>query len=249
MAIFDEPSRQPLPQPTFEDFANAGRKALVAMIPVLGAAGSELMGLLSSPVTLRRDAWLEDLARRLRDLEYRFREFRFDNLDDNERFVSATLHATQAALRSHQKEKLEALRNAVLNTAIGVPQSADYDTVFLSLIERFAPSHLKALAAFAKDAFPPRFLDAWVGDDPSAPGQADFERRESVFGWVRTSVPDLAGEDEGFIQAILTDLFSAGLTTLHPEIRSVTADRLGGTATEFGRQFLRFITSPLTTGA
>jgi hypothetical protein len=46
MAIFDEPSRDPLPQPTFEDVAHAGRKGLLSMIPLVGGVGSELVGLL-----------------------------------------------------------------------------------------------------------------------------------------------------------------------------------------------------------
>ncbi len=63
MAIFDEPSRQPLPHPTFEDVKHSVGKGLASMIPFVGGAGSELIGLLSSPVAQRRDDWFEDLAR------------------------------------------------------------------------------------------------------------------------------------------------------------------------------------------
>ena len=106
MPIFDEPSRQPLPQPTFEDVAHAGRKGLLSLIPFVGGVGSELLGLLSSPVAERRDDWFADLERRLRDLKGRVQGFRFDDLGQNQQFVSATLQATQAALRTHQAEKL-----------------------------------------------------------------------------------------------------------------------------------------------
>jgi hypothetical protein len=37
------------------------------MIPFVGGVGSELLGLLSSPVAERRDDWFADLERRLRD--------------------------------------------------------------------------------------------------------------------------------------------------------------------------------------
>lgn len=146
MTLFEEPSRQPLPRPNFEDVQHAGGKALVAMIPFVGGAGSELIGLLTSPVAERRDAWLEDLQRRLQELEGRVAGFRFDDLTHNEQFVSATLQATQAALRTHQAEKLDALRNAVLNIATGNAPSDDKQLVFLNLIDRFTPSHLQILA-------------------------------------------------------------------------------------------------------
>ena len=133
MAIFDERSREPLPQPTLEDVGHAARKGLVSMIPFVGGAGSELLGLLSSPLSQRRDDWWTDLERRLRDLEGRVDGFRFDDLEKNEQFVSATLQATQAALKTHQVEKLEALRNAVLNVAVGSAPSEDLQFVFLSL--------------------------------------------------------------------------------------------------------------------
>lgn len=118
MVLFDEPSRHPLPQPTFEDVKHAGRKGLVGMIPFVGNAGSELLALLSSPVAERRDDWFEDLQRRLQELEGKIAGFKFDDLAKNKQFVSATLQATQAALRTHQQEKLEALKNAVTNVRL-----------------------------------------------------------------------------------------------------------------------------------
>ena len=54
------------------------------MIPLVGGVGAELVGLLSSPVAQRRDAWLESLERRLHDLEGRVVGFRFDDLGQNE---------------------------------------------------------------------------------------------------------------------------------------------------------------------
>jgi hypothetical protein len=151
MSIFDEPSRVPLPQQTFEDVKHAGLKALVSSIPFVGGTGSELISLLlSSPVAERRDVWLDDLQRRLHDLEGKVDGFRFDDLGANEQFVSATLHATQAALRTHQTEKLEALRNAVLNVAVGKAFSEDQQLIFLNLVDSFTPTHLQVLDFFQR---------------------------------------------------------------------------------------------------
>ena len=146
MAIFDEPSRKPLPQPNLQDVGRAGIKGLLAMVPLLGGPGSELLGLLSSPVAQRRDDWFADLERRLHDLEGRVDGFRFDDLGKSKEFVSATLQATQAAIRTHQSEKLEALRNAVMNVALSKGPSEDLQLMFLNLVDTFTPIHLQILA-------------------------------------------------------------------------------------------------------
>ena len=148
--IFDEPSRKPLPSnPELADHRTAVIKGALGAIPVLGNVFAEELGLLlAPPLTQRRDAWLEDLARRLKDLEGRIDGFRFEDLASNEQFVSATVQATQAAVKTHQKEKLEALRNAVMNVALdNKPQDA-HQAVFLDLVDRFTPLHLKLLRFF-----------------------------------------------------------------------------------------------------
>jgi len=123
------------------------------MIPLVGGGASELLGLLSSPVGQRRDDWLSDLERRLHDLEGRVDGFRFDDLGNNQQFVSATLHATQAALRTHQAEKLEALQNAIVKVALARAPSDDLQLIFLNLVDAFTPTHLQVLRHFlATDA-------------------------------------------------------------------------------------------------
>jgi hypothetical protein len=241
-------SLEPAPGRTAFDYGLAVAKVAAIAFPFLGA-GVTLVDLVTAPMRGKRFSdWCEELRLSLNELSDKVDGLTPEALAKDEAFFSTFAQAAQSAIRTHQREKLDALRNAVLNTAIGNSQSPDYDMVFLSLIERFTPLHLKVLATFATEAFPPRYIDESLGDDPSSSRQADYERRQSLYQWVRARVPDLEG-DEGFLQALLTDLSGAGLTTIHPEIRSVAADRLGGTATEFGRALLRFISSPVTTVA
>lgn len=216
MAIFDEPSRGDLPQPTFEDVAHAGGKGLLSIIPFVGGVGSELVGLLSSPVAQRRDAWLEDLERRLRELENGVEGFRFDNLGTNEQFVSAVLQATQSALRSHQAEKLDALRNAVLNVAIGTEPFEDLQLIFLNFVDTFTPTHLRVL----------RFFQDRGGDLEALRRQRDVSDQ---------AVRDL--RDRGLVND----------TRPYVARNRDTNDALVMEPWElsnFGRQFLAFITSP-----
>jgi len=160
--LFDERSRQELPKPQFEDVRHATVKGLLAIVPGFGGPASELMGLLSSPLAQRRDDWFADLARRLRDLEGRVEGFRFENLDQNEQFISATQQATLAAMRTHQAEKLDALKNAVLNIAVG-REREDRQTNFIALVDRFTPAHLKVLQKFMRLRFTGATLNGECG--------------------------------------------------------------------------------------
>jgi hypothetical protein len=104
--------------------------------------------LLITPLTRRRDEWWADVARRLLYLEGKVQGFKFENLRDNEQFVSAMIQATQSAAKTHRKEKLEALRDAVVNIALGHKPMEDLQAIFLNLVDSFTPVHLELLRFF-----------------------------------------------------------------------------------------------------
>jgi hypothetical protein len=147
MALFDEPSKQPLPsEPTLEDHRFALLKSGLSSLPFVGGALAEEMGLLLiTPLARRRDEWWADVARRLLDLEAKVEGFKFEDLGSKEQFISAMIQATQSATKTHSKEKLEALRNAVLNIALGHSPAEDLQAIFLNLVDSFTPVHLEVL--------------------------------------------------------------------------------------------------------
>jgi hypothetical protein len=217
MSIFDEPSRKPLPQPTFEDIEHAGRKGLVSLFPVLGGIASELLGVLSSPVAQRRDDWLSDLQRRLLALEGQVNGFRFDDLGKNPQFVSAVLQANNAALRTHQSEKLTALQNAVVNVAVAKAPSEDMQQIFLNLVDGFTPTHLQVLKHFQgkRQASPV----AWR-EQRDLTDQAVYDLHER--GLLRDTRPLAARNRDSPESLVIYDW----------------------EVTNLGRQFLQFIESP-----
>jgi hypothetical protein len=150
VAIFDEPSKDPLPgAPTLKDHRFALIKGGLSSLPFVGGALAEEMGLLLiTPLARRRYEWWADVARRLHEVEARVAGFRFEDLGSNERFVSAMVQATQSATKTHRKEKLEALRNAILNIALGHSPTDDLQAIFLSLVDSFTPVHLEVLRYF-----------------------------------------------------------------------------------------------------
>lgn len=231
MGLFDQPSRQPLPQPNFDDVTHVGRQALVSLVPFLGGPASELLGLLSSPVAQRRDDWLEDLARRLQDLEGHVAGFRFEDLGKNEHFVSAILVATQAAVRTHQEEKRNALRDAVVNVALHTAPDAQRQTAFLSLIDRLEAIHLRVLRTFKNPPITGGYVQWQMTVTLQNPG--------TPTRWIKEFVPGLATEDQDFIRMLITDLYHAGLSHIGPDAQNIPNDSRWVTA--YGRAFLGFI--------
>ena len=235
----DKPSKHPLPtSSTPKDLGAVIAKGAVSAIPFAGGAISEIIGAaVSLPLSKRRDEWFQDLASRLEELEGQKAGFSLDSLGDNEQFVSAAVQATQAALRTHQKEKIEALRNAVLNTAVRQGPEDDYQTVFFALIDRFTPAHLRLLKSFHDPLVTKGSNEylRWLAEG--------LEQKNKLWRglprWVRDHVPGFRDSSQQFIQILISDLNNAGLTT------AAEAEESPHSPTEFGRLFLKFIHSPL----
>jgi hypothetical protein len=133
-----------VPKPTVGDVAHAIVKGGLSGIPLAGGVAAELFGLVfAPPMSKRRDEWFESLAKRLKAVEVRF-----DSLGEKPSFVTTAMQATQIALRTHQEEKLEALRNAVVNSAIERAPDDDMRAVFLNFVDAFTPTHLRILKFF-----------------------------------------------------------------------------------------------------
>jgi len=87
----------------------------------VGGSVGEVFGLvIAAPLAKRRDDWLESLAIRLRELEARVAGFSTEAVAENPQFVSIVMQASAVAIRTHSEPKLEALRNAVVNTAVRI---------------------------------------------------------------------------------------------------------------------------------
>lgn len=130
-------------------------KTAIAGTPASTAAVEFLRLVLVPPMGKRRDEWLQGLCDRLHSLEQRVAGFRMDALVDNEAFISAALQASQAAIRTHERQKLEALRNAVVNVAAGRSADTDTTTFFLALVDNLSATHLEILRYFGnRSGFP-----------------------------------------------------------------------------------------------
>jgi hypothetical protein len=141
--------------------------------------------------------------------------------------------AAQAAIRTHDQEKLDALRNAVLNTALGKEPDKDRQAIFLSLLDRLQPAHLRILKTFQHP--PPRgSYGQWQPITIQNPGTPSR--------WIKEFVSGLKDEDANFIRMLITDLYKAGLVFIAPDAQNMPNDsRL---IASLGAGFLNFIVKP-----
>ncbi len=102
--------------------------------------------LILSPATERRDKWINEyLSKAVQTIAEKATPSIVENLSTNEPFLTVVLQATSIALRNHQKEKLEALRNAVVNSVLSSSADDDIKLVFIHLIDELQVSHLRLL--------------------------------------------------------------------------------------------------------
>lgn len=210
-------------------------RAGVSMIPVIGGAAVELFNkLIPPPLEKRRNAWWQSLHDRISRLEER-ETVKLDDLSQREGFVSTLLQASQIAMRNHQEEKLQALRNAVVNSALpGAPDDSK-QTMFLSLVDVFTPWHLRVLNFLAD---PP----AWFKAQGQAVPQSDI--MSSLRGVLGRAFPDLVKDTE-FAELVIRDLYDRKLSRVSTiTLNMSTHVALEKAATDLGNQFLRFVTAP-----
>lgn len=144
-----DPNKYQLPKTSFGDKTHATIRGLLSAIPYAGGVAAELFStLVGPPLERRRQKWMNEVADGLRKLEKK-QSIKLEDLQSNETFITILMQASQAAMRSHQKEKIEALRNAVLNTALGINISQDFQILFTRYIDELTPSHLLVLNFFA----------------------------------------------------------------------------------------------------
>ena len=181
----------------------------------------------------RMQGWFDQVAEALTEHEERLDGLSFEDLAQDDGFVDAVIAATRAAQATSSEEKLDALRNGLLNSLGHDAPSLDEQARFFRLIEQFTPTHLRLLA----------FLD-----DPGAVFDAEGLQRPDLYMGGRShliaQIPDLRGPD-GWIDLISRDLDAASLTNHGGLNVTMTGRGLWETATSaLGKRFLAFIRDP-----
>jgi hypothetical protein len=97
-----------LPESTKDDATHASSRASCRQFHFLGGVAAEVFQfVVQPPLEERRSDWMRQVGEDLQQLQEQ--GLTLDNLQSNEKFISAVMHASQIAIRTHHEEKIQAL--------------------------------------------------------------------------------------------------------------------------------------------
>lgn len=226
-----------LPQATGWDHAHLAVKAALSALPLAGGPAAELFAtIIAPPLLRRRDEWLQALAAGIETLREQVAGFDAASLRDNDAFVSVALQASRAAMQTHQTEKLDALRNAVLNVAAGRTTDDDEQAIFLGYVETLTAWHLRML----------KFFENPMGMAAARGARTDYSFAGSLSQPLHDVYPDLRDRRD-FCDQITRDLAARGFLNSSPDVLHTMMTGSGMSAkrtTAIADRFLAFIASP-----
>jgi hypothetical protein len=100
--------------------------------------------LIVTALNQEREDWVNSVADGLADLQEKS-GISAEDLSQNEGFKATFFHANEIAARTHHKEKLEALRNAVINAAVPNAPDSSVQILLLNKLDALLPAHLRVL--------------------------------------------------------------------------------------------------------
>ena len=212
-----------VPEKSKGDAAHSIAKAGLSAIPVVGGLAAELFqNVIQPPLDKRRNEWMQLVGEKIEALEAS--GLKTEDLQNNEQFISAVMYASQLALRTHESEKIEALRNAVINIASGHAPEEVEQHLFLNFVDYFTPIHIQILKVF---------------QNPTPPSGMSMGGLNHV---LEHNLPNLRGQQELYKQ-FWKDLYSRGLVNTEGMNVTMSGNGLGQKrTTALGDQFINFIT-------
>ena len=208
-------------------------KAALSAVPIVGGPAVEFFAaLVSAPLDSRRQEWMNQVTSRLNELSTHGL-LKLDQLKDNPSFITMLLQATQAAIRNHQAEKLAALRNLVLNSALPGPPEEALEMMFLNFIDTCTDWHLTLLRFFDD---PRKWAAAHSVQFPnySATGLSNI---------LVVAFPELAVK-RPFYELVWGDLRTRGLVEGDLNVTMTADGAFRQHTTDIGRTLLKFISEP-----
>lgn len=250
------------------DVFDSGVKAVISQIPGVSQFYNDFV---KSPSQKRLNKFLEALVADLERLQEQMREQ--VNLDSPS-FQTTLMNALQIVIKNHQQEKIDALRNMVLNSTLPNAPIDDIQLMFLNLIDEFTTWHL-TLLNYCNDL---DVLDQYPDKSSLFP---DLEKNTEFYNLVLT---ELVNKKLIFVKEVYINYeeenqtnFSLSINPINFGIRNTIPGvprfkidkkkktmkdvediddlfinksphwKMGERTTNLGKQFLSFIKSPLTT--
>jgi hypothetical protein len=228
----EEKSKYAVPKSTTGDVMHTLARAGISSLPAIGGPATELFNsIIIPPLNKRREKWMESVASGLTELEKGVAGFSITSLSENQMFLTIVSHATYVAIRNHEEEKLLALKNAVINTALTTSPDEDIRLMFINFVDFLTPWHLKILKLLHN---PTEILtERGIG----LPSYSSV----SILRLIQYAYPELRGRDD-FLNQICRDLYNRGLIVTDSFGIGV-GDFLVQRTSNLGNQFIDFISS------
>lgn len=217
---------------TGKDVTHSLVKGGLGTIPIVGSLASEIFGLIvTPPLEKRRVEWMNEIAERLKELEDK-KELDLNDLCSNEQFIDVVLQATTYALKTSEKEKIKAFKNAIINTASGDSPDKTFSQIFLNQLDSFTVWHIKTLDFIDN---PRQWFSKANRTPPNYMGG-------SISAVIMDAFPELKNQDD-LLDLIWNDLKTAGFHRTGDIKTGMSGDGvLSERTTTLGKEFIRFIT-------
>lgn len=221
---------------TNSDYAHSMVNATISSLPVVGSFASEIFNMvISSPLEKRKEMWMLRIVEGLESLQEKVDGFKIESLSQNELFISIVNRTSQLAISNHQEEKVVALKNAVMNTALNIKIDENEQMMFLNLIDSITPWHIRLIDYF----YDPRERFK----------ENNIKPTEYMMGSPITPLvefyPELARRDD-LINLLVKELYNDGILNIKDLNVSMTSNGMyEPRLTEYGKRFLSFIKAPV----
>lgn len=203
------------------------------MVPLVGGAGVELFqAVVNSGREARMQAWIADVTQAINERVLEPRGLDISALATDDGFLDVIGTATRAAVETSSEEKIEALRNAVVNATCAPDTERDRHAILIGIVSSLTPTHIKLLTLF---------------DDPNGWfARASVPTPNVYMGGayivVEAAYPDLAA-DSTLLSRVIADLSRDGLSDI-PLKTMMTSNGVFARRTQpLGEELLRFISA------
>lgn len=213
-----------VPKPDIWDIFYQVNKTALSVVPPIGLFYEVVI---APPFQKRTIEWMESINNTIYELDKRYNDLKYENLALNELFHTAFNILSKIAIQTHQKEKLEILKSALINTVIIKNIDENYKLMFINNLEKLTELHLNIFA----------FLNNW--DDNKVKQFPDILSQSNNYFDEFVSKSNVDGN---LYDLICLDLKNWGLIESTLE-ESKTYKMNYYYITEYGKKFAQFINS------
>ncbi|EHW0642898.1 hypothetical protein K1B32_004474, partial [Vibrio parahaemolyticus] len=119
-----------------------------AAVSIVPTGQTVLHSLISPPIHKRMEKWMAEVENKLIELE-QASKLSFLELQSDPKFSALFLKAAQAAASTSQPEKLDFLKNFIVNISLQPDISEDELYLLFNIISEFTPSHIRLVQFYS----------------------------------------------------------------------------------------------------